>query len=238
MIYATSDLHGYSLSRFRALLDKAGFGEDDFLFILGDVIDRNGDGGIELLEWIMEQPNIQLLLGNHESMLLKCDFLFNEITDIALENLSMEQLNALLQWMSNGADPTMAALAKLNRRRPGAVRAVLDFLRDAPLYDTVSVGGRDFLLCHSGLDNFRPDKPLSKYTEGELVWARPSLEDCYFDDVITVFGHTPTVYLGSDPMRAVHTGTWICIDTGAAMGEPEAPMLLRLDDLKEFYAKD
>lgn len=236
MIYATSDLHGYPLSKFQALLDKAGFGDDDFLFILGDVIDRNGDGGIAALEWIMEQPNIQLLLGNHEAMLLKCSFLFDEITDAALDNLQPEQMSALLRWMSNGAEPTMDALARLNRRRPGAAGEVLDFLWDAPLYDTVSVGGRDFLLCHAGLGNFSPDKPLDEYTQRELIWTRPSLEDRYFDDVITVFGHTPTVYLGCDPMRAVRTETWICIDTGAAMGHPEAPMLLRLDDMKEFYA--
>ena len=49
MIYVTSDLHGYPLKDFQRLLNKANFGEDDFLFVLGDVIDRNGDGGVEML---------------------------------------------------------------------------------------------------------------------------------------------------------------------------------------------
>ena len=31
MIYVISDLHGYLHERFLALLDKAGFAEDDFL---------------------------------------------------------------------------------------------------------------------------------------------------------------------------------------------------------------
>lgn len=35
MIYVTADLHGCSLSAFQALLDRAGFGETDYLFILG-----------------------------------------------------------------------------------------------------------------------------------------------------------------------------------------------------------
>lgn len=49
-----------------------------------------------------------------------------------------------------------------------------------------------------------------------------------------IFGHTPTVFFGEEHRgRAVKTGDWICIDTGAAMGD--LPMLLRLDDLKEFY---
>lgn len=44
MTYVISDLHGYPLEKFKMLLDKAGFCDDDELFILGDVVDRNGDG--------------------------------------------------------------------------------------------------------------------------------------------------------------------------------------------------
>ena len=53
MIYATSDLHGYPLDAFRRLLDAAGFGASDTLYVLGDVIDRNGDGGVAMLRWMM-----------------------------------------------------------------------------------------------------------------------------------------------------------------------------------------
>ena len=52
MIFVTSDLHGYPLKRFQRLLDEAGFTEDDELYVLGDVIDRHGDGGVETLLWI------------------------------------------------------------------------------------------------------------------------------------------------------------------------------------------
>jgi serine/threonine protein phosphatase 1 len=41
MIYVISDLHGYPIEKLKKLLEKANFGEDDFLYILGDVIDRN-----------------------------------------------------------------------------------------------------------------------------------------------------------------------------------------------------
>lgn len=46
MTYVISDLHGYPLEKFKMLLDKSGFCEDDFLYILGDVVDRNNDGGV------------------------------------------------------------------------------------------------------------------------------------------------------------------------------------------------
>lgn len=80
MTYVISDLHGYPLEKLKKLLKKANFSSDDFLYILGDIIDRNGDGGVGILLWLLEQVNVQLILGNHETMLLSCDFVFDEIT--------------------------------------------------------------------------------------------------------------------------------------------------------------
>ena len=81
MHYVTSDLHGYPLDSFLRLLESAGFGDSDCLYVLGDVIDRNGDGGVAMLRWMMTRPNVEMILGNHEAMLLSCAFLFTEITD-------------------------------------------------------------------------------------------------------------------------------------------------------------
>ena len=113
MIFVTSDLHGYPLKCFQKLLMDAGFTDDDELYVLGDVIDRHGDGGVETLLWMMDMPNITLLLGNHEAMLLSADFLFDAITDDSLSQISYEQMNALAHWMNNGAQPTLDALRKL-----------------------------------------------------------------------------------------------------------------------------
>ena len=100
MIFVTSDLHGYPLSNFQDLLHRAGFGQqpDDFLFILGDVIDRNGDGGVETLCWLLTQPNVQLLLGNHEAFLLACDFLFETITESSLDSITESQMEIFTHW--------------------------------------------------------------------------------------------------------------------------------------------
>lgn len=232
MVYATSDLHGYPLLDFLDLLRSVRFGRDDFLFVLGDVIDRNGDGGIELLQWIMLQPNVELLLGNHEAMMLECAFLFDEITDQSLNALSADRLNVLASWLANGAEPTLTSLRKLNTRNPDAVADIFDFLRDSPLYETVSLKSGDFLLTHAGLGGFDAEKPLSRYSTKELLWHRPAMDERWFDHVTTVFGHTPTAFYGA-PGRTFRTDTWIDIDTGAAAGG--SPMLLRLDDMKEFY---
>lgn len=233
MIYVISDLHGYPLDRFRALLKKGGFGEDDFLFILGDVVDRGGDGGVEMLEWLLYQPNVQLLMGNHEAMLLSCSFLFEEVTEESIGKLDAGQMELFGNWCANGGDVTVKALGELNKRDPDTVADILDYLRELPLYETVEAGGKDYLLVHSGLENFSPDRKLSDYTADELIWNKPDPSDRYFDDITTIIGHTPTFSFGEKFRGKVfRTKTWMDIDAGCGFGCE--PVLLRLDDMKGF----
>ena len=84
-IYVTSDLHGLPLEKLEELLRKVHFSDRDWLYILGDVIDRENDGGVAILRWCLYQPNVQLLLGNHEAMLLSCDFVFDEVTEDSIQ---------------------------------------------------------------------------------------------------------------------------------------------------------
>ena len=227
-------MHGYPLEKFKKFLKKVGFSGDDFLYILGDVVDRNGDGGVEMLCWLLEQPNVQLILGNHEAMLLSCAFVFEKITNESLQNVTSEKLELLNTYMQNGGDVTLKALQKLNKSSPETVSYILDYLRDAPLYETVSTEGNDFLLVHSGIDNFNKSKKLFQYTANDFLWTWPELSGEYYDDIITVFGHTPTLSYGKEYTgKTLKTRTWIDIDVGAAYGQK--PVLLRLDDLQEFY---
>lgn len=231
MTYVISDLHGYHIEKLKMLLEKAGFGDNDFLYILGDVIDRNGDGGVGILQWLLGQPNVQLILGNHEAMLLSCDFVFDEITDESISAMSSEKIELLNNYMLNGGDVTLKNLRNLPRETQSDI---LDYLRDCPLYEAVSTDKNDFLLVHSGLDNFDKSKKIGDYSPDDLLWAWPELDDKYYDDIITVFGHTPTSCYGEKYRgKIIKTETWIDIDTGAADGKTE-PVLLRLDDMKEF----
>ncbi|MGN1419168.1 MAG: metallophosphoesterase [Acutalibacteraceae bacterium] len=233
MIYVTSDLHGYSLKKFKKMLEKVNFSNDDMLYILGDCIDR-GEDGIEILKWLMLQYNAQLILGNHEAMMLACDFLFDEITEESISRLNETNLRMYSNWVANSGQITLNALSAM---RNSEIKYILEYLREAPLYETLTVNGRDFILTHSGLGSFRKDKKLAEYSSDELLWTRPKIDERYFDDVTVVFGHTPTVYYSDEYKgRAVFTDTWIDIDVGAGMGL--TPMLLRLDDLKEFYFND
>ncbi len=233
MIYVTSDLHGIHPDEFRRLLRRAEFSENDYLFILGDVIDR-GEHGAELLLWLTEQPNISLILGNHEALMLVCRFLFDEVTAESLDNLTLTQIHLVESWIHNGGGPTIQGLHKLLKRNPDLMEGILEYLQDAPLYESVEVNGRKFVLVHSGLGHFSESRPLHAYSPEDCLLTRPDLTTRYFSDATVIFGHTPTALYGEEHKgKPIYTDTWICIDTGVHMGH--SPMLLRLDDMKEFY---
>lgn len=229
MIYVISDLHGYPFDKFQQLLGKAGFSGRDFMFILGDVIDRGVDS-VQYLQWLVLQPNVQLVLGNHEAMMLSCSFLFDEINEENIDNITSRQMDMFMNWKHNGAKWTLEGLYNLE---PEERRDLIEYLQEAPLYETVSVGGKDFLLTHSGIGNFEASKKLQDYEAHDFLWNRPEITDRYYDDIITVFGHTPTFLYGKEHYgKILKTDTWIDIDVGA--GYDFAPVLLRLDDMAEF----
>ena len=236
MIFATSDIHGYPLDGFLSLLEKAGFSASDHLYVIGDVIDRNGDGGVAMLRWMMRQENVTLIRGNHESMMLECGFAFTSDMDLTnLRLLTLEQEYSLLRWNRNGCLVTLENLLKLKEEDPDALTALLEYVRSAPLYVEAAVPMKRFVLVHGGLNCFDPGKELDEYSEEELVWTRPGIEERYWDDRLVILGHTPTQYFGAEKGRMLVTETWVDIDTGAAGGG--SPMLLRLDDMCPFYTE-
>lgn len=228
--YVISDLHGYPLSRLKQLLGKAGLGSRDFLYILGDVIDRNNDGGIAILEWLLYQPNVQLILGNHEAMLLSCWFVIDEIKEDLEKKLTAESLDMLERYMADGGEVTLRALQQLSK---DTQQDIFDYLRECPLYETLKVGGREIILVHSGLGDFSPSRRIEDYTPDDLLWAWPEISDKYYRKILTIFGQTPTFSYGKQYENTIiKTDTWYDIDMGAGFGRE--PVLLRLDDMAEF----
>ena len=235
MIFATSDLHGYPLDSFLRLLDKAGFSSSDRLYVIGDVIDRNGDGGVAMLRWMKRQENVTLIRGNHEAMMLDCGFMFTGDVDLtALRKLNIRQQHDLMLWHENGCLVTFENLNRLREEDPEELADVLDYVRSAPLYAEAAVPMKRFVLVHGGLRDFSPEKSLEEYSAEDLVWTRPSVNERYWEDRLVILGHTPTQYYG-ERGRMFVTDTWVDIDTGAAAGG--SPMLLRLDDMCPFYAE-
>ena len=99
------------------MLKKIQFSEDDILILLGDVIDRGPDGIALLLE-IMEMPNVIMLLGNHEYMMLQ--YLSPEATSTEIR-----------RWNRNGNTPTLAAYLKQKAKVQQRIRT---YLRTRPTH--------------------------------------------------------------------------------------------------------
>lgn len=231
MIYAMSDIHG-EYEKYLEMLKLINFSDDDTLYILGDVIDR-GNGGIKLLLDMSGRFNVYPLLGNHEIMALKLlKTLMVEITDQNFDTqIDSDTMRGLLEWQQNGGTVTIKQFSELDK---DTRFDLIDYLEEFEAYATVDTPSGCFVLVHSGLGNFKPQKKLSDYSLSELCFMRPDYDRQLFEDnsIFIVSGHTPTKLVsGKNEIFKSHNN--INIDCGAVFGGRLA--CLRLDDMKEFY---
>lgn len=234
MIYVTSDLHG-RFDCLRALLSHVEFSDGDVLYIIGDVIDRHGRGGVDILLWLLRQRNVRLLLGNHENFLLSNRWIIEELDARPAEELNLDAFPHLSAWRASGGDLTVEALARYTT--PEQRADIVKYLLDCPVFEDITVGGRRYVLVHAGLGEFSKDKPLEDYTPHDLLWVRPTMATVYDPEQYTVIlGHTPTVVYSPQSLGRMlrSEGGWWNIDTGAAL-QGGSPMLLCLDTLREYY---
>lgn len=155
----------------------------------------------------MLQPNMELILGNHESTLLDCDILFKEIIGDNIDKLTGTKLQTYSVWVSSGGQPTLDTLSVIRKSKK---KYLLKYLRKAPLYKIITVNNRELLLVHSGLGSSVSNKQLCDYKPTELLWSRPNLNQKYFDGVTTILGHTPTVYYCEEYRgKPLKTESWI-----------------------------
>lgn len=231
--YVISDIHG-EYDRFLELLDKIKPGEEDTLYILGDVLDR-GPHPIRTLLLLMEMPNAVCLAGNHELMALEClEFLMREITDISIGELDEKMLGNLVTWQYNGSRTTIEEFRALSHEMQ---RSVIDFLKEFSIYEELTVNGKDYLLVHGGLGNYRPEKDIEDYSLKELIWDRADYDISYFEDVYVVTGHTPTQEIAGNPRPGYifRENNHIAIDCGC--NRPDGRLgAICLDTGEEFYS--
>lgn len=231
MIYAISDIHG-EYEKYKAMMKKIHFSEDDTLFILGDVVDR-GPEPIKILQDIAVRKNVYLIKGNHEATASYILHKLNtEITEENAENqIDAALMRAIMDWQQDGGSVTMKAFRKLSFEERVDI---LDFIDDAPLYDVADVANRTFVLVHAGLGNFEKNKRMKDYSFEELAYMRPNYEKQYFkdDSIFIVSGHVPTMSVtGKNEIYQSHNN--ILIDCGATFGGNLA--CLCLDSLDVFY---
>lgn len=211
MIYVCSDIHG-CYEKYLKLLEEINFKENDALYILGDVLDREGNGGIDILEDIMDRPNVILIIGNHEKIALEgFEFLMNaqvkKSSDI--NDLPVHVKVMLTEWLNLGGMPTIDAFRELSRREQ---ERIVRFLSNQCLtYAEKTVNGTDYVLCHY-----------------ETYYG-----DIY--DAVLITGHTPSRFIDDNPKpdNIWRDGEHWHIDCGCGYGGRLGAVCL--DTGEEFY---
>ena len=242
--YVVSDLHGqYKL--FKEGLEKIGFSEDDMLYVIGDVIDRGKDG-IKLLQCIKRNKNMDLLIGNHEHMML------NSVDPDGKEACDGEDYDLWL--FLNGGNVTYDHYLKLTEK---SRKALLAWLRNRYVIKTLEVGGKKFCLTHSYYDPDLENKKcreLSYMETWRIVWKSLFREerathgtDIYKDyDYTFIIGHVPVQRIRASytaeedfsRLEIYRQGNLIDIDGGCSFmgrnGIKSGALFLRLDDMEVF----
>lgn len=218
MHYVMSDIHG-DMAAFDKILSMINLNNRDFLYILGDVIDRGPDG-IELLRKIRRMHGCQLLLGNHELMMIQ-----------ALRRpMDGESLRL---WLRNECKPTIDAFIKLS---PDEQEDMLQYLESLSVQVYLTVQESRYILVHAAPVELY-EQEVSRYSDPTrfAVWHRFHPVARMPENRIVIHGHTPTINDGS-PGRMMHFDRRINIDCGNAYPELGGQLgCLRLEDMREYY---
>lgn len=230
MHYVMADTHGNS-EAFDVILSMIDLKDDDYLYILGDLIDRGPDG-IALLQRIRQMENCELLLGNHEFMMIN-----------ALRNRNDDW--AMRVWRKNGCQSTKASFRVLDAE---AQEDLLQYLEGLPLQTSVTVlsdaGEMEYILVHAAPKEMYKSEFWQYENENEfVVWHRiPLVLPKEIKGKTLIFGHTPTdnVQVSEWPkMRIAHGDGVIDIDCGCAYPQYGGQLgCLRLEDGMEFYSEE
>ena len=167
-----SDIHGeYKL--FQKMLKAISFGENDELYICGDIIDK-GDSSVRLAKYISEQNNIHCIIGNHEDAFLK-------YYRFLMENEEDGNFSAVLEKLSEyfpEGEPVDWAL--------------IDWLESLPYY----IVTEDFICVHAGIPILENGQlqPLENTREESLIHDRKFKNpgEVHLSPKCVFFGHTQT----------------------------------------------
>ena len=235
MNYVISDLHG-RYDKYRALLKKLNFGENDNLYFLGDALDR-GPNGFKILLDMANRPNVFAIMGNHEAMAIEALPVLIRMRKGNTANLTRKEVGAAGLWIQNGGATSFKdfmSLSKEDRQK------VWDYMKSLPLYREIEVGGREFLLLHGGLKGYSPDRQLDDYARDDIVWHRPRPVSAYYPDRCVIVGHTPVQLMyekaGVQETEAkIFRGKgYIDIDCGCVFKDGRLGCLC-LDTMEEIY---
>lgn len=208
--YVVGDIHGRSKLLDLLIQDVPWDLASDKIVFLGDLIDRGGDApGVvsRLIELQKHNPNVVVLRGNHEQMLLDC-LDYGDLQWLIPENGGLATLSAYGYELESLRDVSDIKIPEEH----------VEFFRGLPFFHE----DEQAIYVHAGLI---PGKHPSDTDTDVLVWTRDLDFFKGYDGKLCFFGHTPTAFLPREGRTRrwgiyIHNGC-VGIDTS---GEDESPL--------------
>jgi serine/threonine protein phosphatase 1 len=182
----------------------------DKIVFLGDLIDRGPDAPtvVEMVMRLVEDnPNVVVLRGNHEQMLLDC-LDYGDLQWLIPENGGLSTLTAYGLDLSELTDVSDIKIPEEH----------IAFFRSLPFYHEDSKA----IYVHAGLV---PGDHPSQTDSDVLIWTRDLDFFRQYQGKLCFFGHTPTNYLPRDG-RTGRFGIYIhggCVGLDTS-GDPQSPL--------------
>ena len=180
------DLHG-CYKTFLALLEKLPKGED--IYLVGDLIDR-GHRSREVIQYLIDHPEIKCVQGNHEGMLL------NMVNGVKVDEFGC-YIDWGKAWVQNGGSQTLKSYEGYEIKGNYGCNHInmelpedhIEYIESLPLY----IETEDVIISHTA--------------DIRCNWTR-SFSVYPYDKKFHIFGHT----IARNVRQARN---YACVDTGA-----------------------
>ena len=185
-IICISDIHAY-IDDFKSLLTRCNYSsESDYLFILGDIVEKGTDNisSLNYVQKLCRNPKTVFIQGNNDTM--PCHMAFKDDKSRFLDRLSSRPTNTFTQMAESiGITDFNNNFEEKRQAVIEAYRSQLDFLQNAP----IAIETKYFIFVHSAIEN-RPDWENS---DPQVVQALPwFLRHEHQQPKTVVCGHYPT----------------------------------------------
>ncbi len=231
MTYVVSNLHGH-LEEFQALLQAIRFNADrDIMYVLGDIVDIGPDP-MGLVRDLSVRLNVYPIAGECDFRAVKMLTGYEKMQDAMAKGESPDAdfVSELTDWIQEGGEPTLSGYRALDKDMQ---EGVLDYLSDMPLYEEITVNGKDYFLLHQGIYDYVQGMDFDWLEVDDFFTDTVDPTLPYFESKTVLVGHIPTGELGNKS-HSIHRGNGsVFVDCGLGRGGRLG--CLCLESGEEFY---